>query len=71
MLPAVVQWASYPLCPFRAQADALTAGLSGLQTSVGAAVSAPSAASLDAVGTSVRALADTTAGLASDVSSSC
>ena len=56
---------------FRTQADALTAGLSALQTSVGAAVSAPSAASLDAVGTSVRALADTTAGLASDVSSSC
>lgn len=56
---------------FRAQADALTAGLSALQTSIGAAVEAPSAASLDAVGTSVRALADTTAGLASDVSSSC
>ncbi|CCH87742.1 conserved exported protein of unknown function [Modestobacter italicus] len=56
---------------FETQADALTASLSAVQTSVESAVSAPSAASLDAVGTSVRALADTTAGLASDVSSSC
>jgi len=56
---------------FSAQADALTAGLSAVQTSVESAVSAPSAASLDAVGTSVRALADTTEALASDVSSSC
>jgi hypothetical protein len=42
-----------------------------VQTAVGTAVSEPSAAALDGVGTAVGALADATTDLASDVSSSC